>query len=265
MPPFIDCRQPLPAGQRYTHTRYGQHKGEWYSFTKCHGCTLFVRVDGMRRIAEENPRSGRSRMKTHVRSPAGKERQTARRNARNRSHRKKGTKYRFQGAKLLHNVLDVGVVPNYFGRLQYHAKRYEKKGRTFVWPKHPKWGFRLLGSRNYNLPLLVVKSLERLYAHPVYTPVKRVLRPRSSSRRTPRNRSRSDTIAEIERLMEACPQDKEGTRRYNNLNDRLQGELALQGRAVNALGYQNLEPRESWFDRVLRRESKKNLGRQAPT
>jgi hypothetical protein len=90
---------------------------------------------------------------THRRSPAAKERRNARKNNRSR--------YRLKGCNLLHNVLDVGLVP--LGRYKYHEARYKKAGRPFVLRRT--WGFRLRNQRKYDLPMPVVDALLRIYSN----------------------------------------------------------------------------------------------------
>jgi len=177
-------------------------KPNYYKFT-CNVCHRVYSVAERNRtgaFAPKGPLRGRPRLgKTHRRSDEAK----ARRNERKR--RRPRTTYRFSGTHLIQNVLDFGSPKNYFGRLEYHRNRYIKQGRTWVQPRNPPSGFRLLSNRSYTLPGLVVKALERIYSVPTVS-TKKPSRMRVTSRiRERRNHSQADVVARLEHYVKEDP------------------------------------------------------------
>jgi hypothetical protein len=61
---------------------------------------------------------------------------------------------------MLHNVLDIGIVPK--GRYKYHQERYRKANKPFELIQS--WGFRLMNQRKYTLPDPCVRALIRIYS-----------------------------------------------------------------------------------------------------
>lgn len=169
-------------------------------------------------------RVGRPRLgKTHVRSPEAKERRNAA-----RKQRTVYTKYRYSHTDILYSVLDAGQVPE--GRLAYHRARYAKAGRPWVERPLP-WGFKLKHQRKYTLPILVVEALYRIYS---VTPVCSARREKKGTVRTPRARTRSQTIErlqkELQSLEDPWGSDKSKLARYNVVNQILQEEIELRAR-----------------------------------
>lgn len=140
----------------------------------------------LEKIEQERPR-GRPRLgKTHKRSEEARRRRNARKN-------RKSGRYRYQGTHLIQNVLEFGSPKNYFGRLTYHKKRYEKRSKPWVDPRHPPSGFRLLSEKSYTLPMIVVEAIERIYSvKPVYK-----AQPPKVVKRSPRDRTREDSLTRI--------------------------------------------------------------------
>jgi len=167
-------------------------------------------------------RRGRPRMgKTHKRSQAAK----TRRNLRSR----RNSRYRFTGTHLVHNIMEFGSPKNWEGRIAYHRNRYAKAGRPWTEPRQPPCGFRLLNSKHYDLPQIVVDAVTRIYSgNPVIT--YRAKGPKSNvSSRTPRNRSQSDVIKSLEVFLEENSM-RIPLERWNALNASLEEEILMRKR-----------------------------------
>jgi len=199
-----------------------QH-GDGYNMSGKKGPTIKMMLDHPYKKVESLQKRGRPRMgKTHKRSSEGRKRHHKRYNESLKARKGRCTKYNFTGAKLLHNVLDVGEVPRYFNRLAYHRERYHKSGKTWVEPKRAPNGFRLLGSPRYSLPMVVVDALMRIYNRIELVPKKG-----KPTKRTPRRRSTSQTIDRLKDLLDTNPM-VDSSINHKLVKKKLDSELEVQ-------------------------------------
>jgi len=166
---------------------------------------------------------GRPRLgKTHCRSP---ERMLARADARRKRHRH--TKRSEEGVvsrspKTVDDVVVYRTIPQ--GRYEYHRKRYEKAGRPWE-DKPPREGWALRGARKL-LPDVVTRAIFSIYEN-VKFELKKARKGRRD--RTPRKRSRTQTIERLESELEKL-QMSGTTAQYDAVNARLQEEYILRAR-----------------------------------
>jgi len=230
--PCPACRTPAPArGYKIVWNPHNKpFNVEGKRSTRC-GCGAYWYHYTDQKIEMRSHR-GRPRLgKTHKRSPEAK----VRRNA-HKKNRSKSGRYRYQHYDILYNVLDIGQVP--VGKMLYHKARYEKAGRPWVERPLP-WGFKLKAEKKFLLPLPVVEALNKIYSNICLVP-----RPKKAARRTPRARTRSQNIENLNKLIseleaksvtmarsgKAKPLYDAVMRRYNLLNQVLQEEIALRDR-----------------------------------
>jgi len=144
---------------------------------------------------ERNPRIGRPRLgKTCSRSPEGIARQTARKNRQRRMKRVVRFVYRLQGDQLVQDKINP------------------YKGTTTT--------------TEVVVPLIVQKAIIRLSSLPS---VRRTKKPKRVIR-TPRARTRTETILRLEETLRSPEVLNGPISRYNALNDRLEAEYLLRSR-----------------------------------
>jgi hypothetical protein len=172
-------------------------KHTWVDFNKIEADK---RKQELLQIRDEqySSRIGRPRLgKTHQPSKEGKRRKNAISKAKQLARKGRRGAYRFKGYELLFNVLDIAYVP--MERYEYHRARYMRKGKPFNLQRS--WGFKLPNSRKCNLPSTVVQSLIGIYSNPVLVPVQPKPARAKVVKRTPRRRTRSDSLS---RAINAC-------------------------------------------------------------